>query len=47
MTTMTNLERQREKVVVPRSRAGVTQWRLELWQVWPVEASAKIDIRSM
>lgn len=47
MTTMTSLERQREQVVVPRSRAGVTHWRLELWQVCPVEAGAKIDIRSM
>lgn len=44
---MTSLERQREQVVVPRSRAGVTHWRLELRQVCPVEAGAKIDIRSM
>ena len=43
-TTMMSLERQKEQVVVPRSRAGVTQWRLVLW--W-VEASAKKDIWSM
>ena len=43
-TTMMRLEGQKGQVVVPRSRPGVTQRRLELW--W-VEARAKKDIWSM